>query len=228
MAILFIFGVWFRLRLPLLEALLVFVKYYQGIYFRSNYLDWFACYRTQFLTDLFKDPFLSSVCENRCHIRYTFDYAGEWWAMMKSPLNEDASSFAVIWRRDFVTYLHNLNCWTSCHHFVVYFQQAPFRFGFRLHEGDLGEQATASSIFIILKPILSSVLGWTHWLVSTVGLLRAGQDYGHRPLQWIRDCPVGTIWIWHSFLGNYLITPHWEVRHDNFSSQIRVSPWRMN
>ena len=32
--------------------------------------------------------------------------AGEWWAMMKSPLNEDASSFAVIWRRDaFVTYL---------------------------------------------------------------------------------------------------------------------------
>ena len=78
MAILFIFGVWFRLRLPLLEALLVFVKYYQGIYFRSNYLDWFACYRTQFLTDLFKDPFLSSVCENRCHIRYTFDYAGEW------------------------------------------------------------------------------------------------------------------------------------------------------
>ena len=24
--------------------------------------DQFACYRTQFLTDLFKDPFLSSVC----------------------------------------------------------------------------------------------------------------------------------------------------------------------
>ena len=41
--------------------------------------------------------------------------------MMKSPLNEDASSIAVIWRRDaFVTYLHNLNCWTSCHHFVGY------------------------------------------------------------------------------------------------------------
>ena len=78
--------------------------------------------------------------------------------MMKSPLNEDASSFAVIWRRDaFVTYLHNLNCWTSYHHFVFYFQQAPFRFGLRLHEGDLGEQATARSIFIILKPNLSSV-----------------------------------------------------------------------
>ena len=40
----------------------VFEKYYQGIYFRSNCLGWFACYRTQFLTDLFKDPFLSSVC----------------------------------------------------------------------------------------------------------------------------------------------------------------------
>ena len=78
--------------------------------------------------------------------------------MMKSPLNEDASSIAVIWRRDaFVTYLHNLNCWTSCHHFVGYFQQAPFRFGFRLHEGDLGEQATASSIFIIFKPNLSNL-----------------------------------------------------------------------
>ena len=138
-------------------------------------------------------------------------------------------SFAVMWRRDaFVTYLHNLNCWTSYHHFVFYFQQAPFRFGLRLHEGDLGEQATARSIFIILKPNLSSVLGWTHWLVSTVGLLRAGQDYGHRPLRWIRDCPVGTIWIWHSCFDNYLITPHWEVRHDNLSSQIRISPWRMN
>ena len=143
------------------------------------------CYHCSFFSycDLFIDPlgsttcskweekgnnFLATalrglcVCENRYHIRYTFDYAGEWWAMMKSPLNEDASSFAVIWRRDaFVTYLHNLNCWTSCHHFVVYLQQAPFRFGFRLHEGDLGEQATASSIFIILKPILSSV--WNIW-----------------------------------------------------------------
>ena len=39
-----------------------FEKYYQGIYFRSHCLGWFACYRTQFLTDLFKDPFLSSVC----------------------------------------------------------------------------------------------------------------------------------------------------------------------
>ena len=38
-----------------------------------------------------------------------------------------------------------------------YFQQAPFRFGFRLHEGDLGEQATASSIFIIFKPNLSNL-----------------------------------------------------------------------
>ena len=75
-----------------------------------------------------------SVCENRYHIRYTFDYAGEWWAMMKSPLNEDAPSIAVIWRRDaFVTYLHNLNCWTSCHHFVGYFHSAssfPIRFSF--------------------------------------------------------------------------------------------------
>ena len=69
----------------------------------------------------------------------------------------------VIWRRDaFVTYLHNLNCWTSCHHFVFYFQQAPFRFGLRLHEGNLGEQATARSIFIILKPNLSSVC--TIWI----------------------------------------------------------------
>jgi hypothetical protein len=40
---------------------IVFEKYYQGIYFRSNCLGWFACYRTQFLTGLFKDPFLSSV-----------------------------------------------------------------------------------------------------------------------------------------------------------------------
>ena len=40
---------------------IVFEKYYKGIYFRSNCLGWFACYRTQFLTDLFKDPFLSSV-----------------------------------------------------------------------------------------------------------------------------------------------------------------------
>ncbi len=38
------------------------MKYYKGIYFRSNCLGWFACYRIQFLTDLFKDPFLSSVC----------------------------------------------------------------------------------------------------------------------------------------------------------------------
>ena len=49
----------------------VFEKYYQGIYFRSNCLGWFACYRTQFLTDLFKDPFLSSVIPmvtpTRCH-----------------------------------------------------------------------------------------------------------------------------------------------------------------
>ena len=46
-------------------------KYYKGIYFRSNCLGWFACYRTQFLTDLFKDPFLSSVIPmvtpTRCH-----------------------------------------------------------------------------------------------------------------------------------------------------------------
>ena len=41
---------------------MVFAKYYQGIYFMSNCLGWFACYRTQFLTDLLKDPFLSSVC----------------------------------------------------------------------------------------------------------------------------------------------------------------------
>ena len=39
----------------------VFEKFYKGIYFRSNCLGWFACYRTQFPTDLFKDPFLSSV-----------------------------------------------------------------------------------------------------------------------------------------------------------------------
>ena len=50
---------------------IVFEKYYKGIYFRSNCLGWFACYRTQFLTDLFKDPFLSSVIPmvtpTRCH-----------------------------------------------------------------------------------------------------------------------------------------------------------------
>ena len=40
---------------------MVFAKYYQGIYFMSNCLGWSACYRTQFLTDLLKDPFLSSV-----------------------------------------------------------------------------------------------------------------------------------------------------------------------
>ena len=39
----------------------VFEKFYKGTYFRSNCLGWFACYSTQFLTDLFKDPFLSSV-----------------------------------------------------------------------------------------------------------------------------------------------------------------------
>ena len=44
----------------------VFEKFYKGIYFRSNCLGWFACYRTQFLTDLFKDPFLSSVCVCVC------------------------------------------------------------------------------------------------------------------------------------------------------------------
>ena len=45
--------------------------------------------------------FLFWICR-----RYICLDAGEWWAMMKSPLNEDASSFAVIWRRDaFVTYL---------------------------------------------------------------------------------------------------------------------------
>ena len=47
------------------------MKYYKGIYFRSNCLGWFACYTTQFLTDLFKDPFLSSVIPmvtpTRCH-----------------------------------------------------------------------------------------------------------------------------------------------------------------
>ena len=40
-------------------------------YLRSNCLGWFACYRIQFLTDLFKDPFLSSVIPmvtpTRCH-----------------------------------------------------------------------------------------------------------------------------------------------------------------
>ena len=50
---------------------------------------------------------------------------------------------------------------------------------------------------------LSSVLGWTHWLVSTVGLLRADQDYGHRPLRCIVDCSFGTIWIRHSWFVNY-------------------------
>ena len=32
----------------------------------------------------------------------------------------------------------------------------------------------------------------------------------------------------YSCFDNDLITPHWEVRHDNLSSQIRISPWRMN
>ena len=46
---------------------IVFEKYYKGVFFRSNCLGWFAGYRTQFLTDLFKDPFLSSVYHlNRC------------------------------------------------------------------------------------------------------------------------------------------------------------------
>ena len=53
------------------KTYIVFEKYYQGIYFRSNCLGWFACYRTQFLTDLFKDPFLSSaistVAPTWCH-----------------------------------------------------------------------------------------------------------------------------------------------------------------
>ena len=41
-------------------------------------------------------------------------FAGEWWAMRKSPLNEDASSFAVIWRRDaFVTYLLFSRTWQA-------------------------------------------------------------------------------------------------------------------
>ena len=129
------------------------------------------------------------VCENCYHIRYTFDYAGECWAMMKSPLNEDASSIAVIWRRDaFVTYLHNLNCWTSCHHFVGYFQQAPFRFGFRLHEGDLGEQATASSIFIIFKPNLSN-------LSSVCVCLRVT----HRVKQQVTQGP-SYLWQWPALL----------------------------
>ena len=39
-----------------------------------------------------------------------------------------------------------------------------------------------------------------------------GSRPGHRPLRWIRDCPVGTIWIWHSCFDNYLIIPHWEIK----------------
>ena len=39
--------------------------------------------------------------------------------------------------------------------------------------------------------------------MSTFGLPRAGLDYGHRPLRWIVDCPIGTILIEHSNLEHY-------------------------
>ena len=80
---------------------IVLEKYYKGIYFRSNCLGWFACYRTQFLTDLFKDPFLSSVCvwmeeeeeereEGRSGYRTknknTTRQCGEYWGSWLSPV----------------------------------------------------------------------------------------------------------------------------------------------
>ena len=54
-----------------------------------------------------------------------------------------------------------------------------------------------------------------------------GSRSGHRPLRWIMECPIGTIWIWHGWCVNHWIPPLGVKGYDKLSSHIcGLIPWK--
>ena len=92
--------------------------------------------------------------------------------MMKSPLNEDTSSFAVIWRRDaFVTYLPILLEWEEAQPKNLHVVHLKFQFTALLTQSGINFAIYAylnciRTFLSIFAETMSPILFWFFWIIS--------------------------------------------------------------
>ena len=141
--------------------------------------------------------------------------AGGWSVNQKSPANKDASDFTVTWSQDAgMTYLLQCSrgyfCWKTKLLSNARFQGHVLRWhrisenGKRLSREpprwSYSHFLTWSTclIYIPHQPTnLSSVFGVNSLTCDHRRSASCRSTSGYRPLRWIAECPIGTIWIWH-------------------------------